>query len=58
MKTLLGFIAAFALFAACGQSDNLVAQVLWSGGALALFFGVCKIYERYYMSDEEKNERV
>lgn len=58
MKTLLGFIAAAALIAACSVSDNMVAQILWTGGSLAVFYAVCKIYEKHYMSDEEKNERV
>lgn len=58
MKTLLAFIAAGALFAATGTSDNLVAQVIWTSSCLAIFIASCKIYERYFLTDEEKEEQV
>lgn len=58
MKTLLAFIAAGSLFAATGTSDNLSDQVAWSSSCLAVFFVSCKIYEKKYMTKEEKEERV
>lgn len=57
MKTLLGFIAAASLFAATGTSDNLISQIIWSTGCLAVFLTTCKIYEKYYLNEEEE-ERV
>lgn len=58
MKTLLAFIASAALFATCAVSDLRTAQIIWSGCSLAVFYGAVKLYEKYYLSDEEKNERV
>ena len=58
MKTLLGFIAAAALFAATGTAETPLTQILWSGGSIAVFFAACKIYEKKYMTKDEKNVRV
>lgn len=57
MKTLLGFIAAGSLFAATATSDNLIYQIIWTAGCLAVFLTTCKIYEKYYLK-EEKEDRV
>lgn len=48
----------YRLCSAFRRFEDLVDQILWSGGALAIFFFCCKAYERYFMTDDEKNERV
>ena len=58
MKTILSIIAAISLFAAMGVADNMVTQIIWTGVSLAMFFTSCKLYEKYYLNDDEKEERV
>ena len=58
MKTLLGFIAAASLFAATGTTGDPMTQLLWWSGCITVFVTTCKIYEKKYLTDEEKEERV
>lgn len=58
MKTLLAFIAAGSLFAATGTTDNFVTQVIWSSSCLTIFIASCKVYEKYFLTKKEKEERV
>ena len=61
MKTLLGFIAAAALFAATGTSEiseTPILQFLWTCGCIAVFYATCKIYEKKFMTKEDRKERV
>lgn len=36
MKTILSFIAVFALFLATATADSSLNQILWSGSCLAI----------------------
>ncbi len=58
MKTILSVVAAISLFAAMGVTDNMTTQIICSATSLAVFFTSCKIYEKYYLTDKDKEERV
>lgn len=57
-KAILTVAAALSLMATMCVSDNLVAQIIWSAASLAVFYTCCKLYEKYYLTDEEKEEQV
>ena len=57
MKAILTIVAVISFVMMFCTSESLVAQCFISLGSITLFVGSCKLYEKYYLTNDEE-ERV
>lgn len=57
IKNLFGMIGGIALFLACSEAETATAQLLWSGGCLAVCWISYKVWEAL-ATPEELEEKV
>lgn len=58
MKTILLIIAAISFVMIPAEAATPMLQVLWTGGCMVVFAISVKVYEKFYMSKEEQEEKV
>lgn len=58
MKALIYTAACLSFIGLFCTSDNIAAQCLITLGSLAVFAASCKVIEKKYLTDEEREEEV
>ena len=58
MKTVLSIIAAISFVMIPAEAESVLAQVLWSCGWMGVLAISVKLLDKYYLTDEEKEERA
>lgn len=58
IRTIIGMVTIMSLFLACAEAEVAKSQLLWSGSWLLVCVISGKVFEKYCMTDEEKEERV
>ena len=58
IRGIVGMATIMSLFLACAEADSATTQILWSGSWLLVCGISGKVFEKYCMTDEEKEEQV
>jgi hypothetical protein len=58
MKALIYTAACLSFIGLFCTSDNLISQCIVSVISMAIFTGSCKVIEKKYLTDEEREEEV
>lgn len=58
MKALIYTAACLSFIGLFCTSDNLALQCLITLGSMAVFAASCKVIEKKYLTDEEREEEV
>ena len=58
IRAIVGMVTIISLFLACAEANSAVKQLLWSGSWLLVCGISGKVFEKYCMTKEEKEEQV
>lgn len=58
IRAIVGMVAIISLFLACAEANSATNQLLWSGSCLLICGISAKVFEKYCMTEEEKEEQV
>ena len=58
IRAIVGMVTIMSLFLAGAEADSAKNQLLWSGSCLLVCGVSAKVFEKYCLTKEEREERV
>ena len=58
IRAIVGMVTIISIFLACAEANSAANQLLWSGSWLLVCGISGKVFEKYCMTKEEKEEQV